>query len=227
MYVVTFKKVIIYDYNRITIDEFQYVILHNNSDNLFHYQFKSHLPTLKHFRTNKLNNDQFQIVFFTQLHIAHYQYLLYGKISIRNCKRPMLCRFLLRRARIFGVVQHGGSYVEKFISVLLRDLVQFLDRLYHWYSYIFVAKDPTVTLWSLANHINPSFDKGIPILASKFHKVAQLGTSDHVTGATIGKNVYTICRDQPPLCSDIHLLGDQDCWFFQHVSPMSYTTPTG
>ena len=27
--------------------------------------------------------------------------------------------------------------------------------------------------------------------------------------------------------SDIHLLGDQDCWFGQHVSRMSCTTPTG
>ena len=69
IYVVTFKKVIIYNYNRLTIEAFQHAFLNSNTQNLLQSQFKNQFPLFKLLRTNKLNNGQFQIVFFTELHI--------------------------------------------------------------------------------------------------------------------------------------------------------------
>ena len=81
IYVFTFKKVIIYNYNRLTIETFQHAFLNSNSRNLLQSQFKNQFPLFKLFRKNKHNNGQFKMVFFTELHSALLVLALWKKIA--------------------------------------------------------------------------------------------------------------------------------------------------
>ena len=121
--VVTFKKVMIYNYNRLTIEAFQHVFLNSNSHNLLQSQLNSRFLSF----FNQINSITASFKFFSlQNYIAHYQYLICGKnqhlklqatdaMSILAEKGPHFCNILQIRV--------SGSYIPSAISFGTREII--------------------------------------------------------------------------------------------------------